>query len=312
MLTINKLSEQKSKFQLFIFPIKVFNDIVAMSVFALLISLRIVLQFTSIYLPVFKTSISIAWTPLMIIGWMYGPIVGFFAGVITDTISFVIKPSTWFWLYFIQEPIIGFVSGIFGSVATIRTLQVIKNSKSKIFDILFVQFFLLLFILVSLFGLIGFLNGKSFEGKSSKLESFFWQNSKYFILASIIFFSIIVEIIIFVFLKKFNKSFIISCYAICLACFNSLVMSFLMGSYAANEYYKFLHNGKDSPLFLKYGVMFYLIPRTIKESIKAPLQIFLLILVIPLALKTRNEMLIQKSIKWKKEKLIKLKIKKSV
>ena len=126
--------------KLFLFPlnpIKVFLNIRLMVILSFLLALRFVLQYLTIYIPVASMSISIAWTPLMLAGWIFGPVFGFFLGFITDTVAYLIKPgSIWYWMYAIQEPLVGMISGIIGFICMLRIKSVfnkeaLENSNFK-------------------------------------------------------------------------------------------------------------------------------------------------------------------------------------
>lgn len=279
-----------------LYPLKVFTNVTAMATLSFLIALRVVLQFASIYIPTINMSISVAWTPVMIIGWIYGPIFGFISGAITDTIGFLIKPTTWFWLYAIQEPMVGTIAAVFGFLCRLR-MSAAKTSKSWRWDFLIFQVISVGFVSACIAALIFLAKGYSFEGKLSNLELFFIQNSKWIVIGSVLFFFVCVQTISIVFLKKFSKNLIMVNWIITLVCFMSILMSFILGPISANEFYKYLYN-KDSPSFVKYGAMFYLIPRAIKESFKAPVQILLLLLTIPIATKTVENIKILSICKW--------------
>lgn len=62
----------------------------------------------------------------MVIGWYFGPVTGFFAGAFTDTIGWILRPSTWFWMYAIQEPSSWCDVGVLGSIATLRKMQFVQ------------------------------------------------------------------------------------------------------------------------------------------------------------------------------------------
>lgn len=254
------------------------------------------LQKFAIFIPAFSVSISLAWTPLIIIGWIYGPIFGFVSGVITDSLAMLMSKSVWFWLYAIQEPMLGFISGIFGGICKILTT---KNSLNKIWSFIFLQVVLLVFSSICIYILIFQVSTDiKFEGKST-LEKFLYSNSKWVIISSMIFFFLCMEILAIIFLKKFSKSFITCSLIISLVCLLSIIFSFILGPISANEYYKFMHNGIDSPYFVQYGLIFYLIPRAIKEAVKAPIQIYVLIVLIPIANIYINQLKMSKFLKWK-------------
>ncbi|MCF0217551.1 MAG: ECF transporter S component [Malacoplasma sp.] len=299
-VTKKPLSQKWKGFLFPLSPLRVFSNISSITIFAVLIALRMILQLTSIYIPVFSLSISVSWTPLIIIGWIYGPIFGLVAGVVTDTLGVLMSGSVWFWMYAIQEPIVGFLAGLFGYFCSIR-MQSKKSNKA--FDWLFFELIICIFSAVCVYVLIEETSKNvSFEGKS-KLEDFFFKYSIWIILSCILFFFTFVQILMFVFWKKFRNNFVTCAWIVTLVCILSITISFLLGPISANEYYKYLYN-QDSPYFVKYGIIFYLIPRAFKESIKAPLQATILLIVIPIANHYINEIKMHKVLKWTKvEKL---------
>lgn len=297
-LLVKKTSKQKIiEFFFPLYPLKVFSSISSITVLSVLIALRMVLQLTSFYIPIFSFSISVSWTPLIIIGWLYGPIYGFVAGFITDSLGILMSGSVWFWLYAIQEPMVGFIAGLFGYFCRVRLLKNASDKKTKIKDFVIFDFFLIFFSGISIYFLIEFTNSSvSFEGKS-KLEEIFFVYSKWVILGVMSFFLIFSNILEIIFYKKFFKNFIFCSWLISLVCILSILMSFLLGPISANEFYKYMY-GNDSPYFVKYGTIFYLIPRVFKESIKAPIQVLILIIVIPIASNYVEKMKMAKFLKW--------------
>lgn len=306
--------------KLFLFPlnpIKVFLNIRLMVILSLLLALRFVLQYLTIYIPAASMSISIAWTPLMVAGWFFGPIFGFFLGFITDTISYLIKPgSIWFWMYAIQEPLVGLLSGIIGYIYLIRVKSIFKNnlvSKNKnLFkdpinkgykiDLIIQQIFFILFLIGCVFVLFFWLDQtQSFESKSG-FDSVFYDSSRYIIIGSLIFFFVVVELLTFFIYKKNKKNLMLCSWILVLVLLSSIIFSFVMGPISATGYYEYLNN-KQSPSFLKYGAIFYLIPRVIKESIKVPIQTLLFLTVIPIAYKFLNEIKNTIRLKWQNENL---------
>lgn len=256
------------------YPLKLKKSIPLIVTLSTLIALRIVLQYTTISLPQFGMVISISHTPLIIIGWIFGPIIGMFAGAVTDTISYFIKPSgAWFWLYSIQEPLLGFLSGIISSIYVIR-----KGHDSNLFDIIFSRIITYSFTIVSLIIILVYAReGNKWQGISQLDQDKFFDIYKYIAIASLIIFSISFEIFnIWAFKKNKGREKLLI-YASLICFLNAIIFSFLLGTVSAIEYYKFLHGGKNSSYLIKYGFMFYLIPRIIKETIKTPVQILILI-----------------------------------
>lgn len=267
-----------------LYPFNIFKNTKLITSLAILISLRLVLQYFVISIPTISTSISLSWTPLIIVGWIFGPIVGFFTGILTDTLSYLIKPTTlWFWLYAIQEALVGFIAGIIGSLYRMRLNSYLKNKKEKyIIDLVINQFISIIFVFISTLIIFLWANeNQSFENKSG-VELFFFKYSKYIIISSNLFFFFVIEILVFVFYKKNRKYFLLIIWLINLSIILTTIFSFLLGPISASEYYKYAHNGKESPWVIKYGLIFYLIPRVIKESVKLPIQSIAHLMLIPI------------------------------
>lgn len=77
--------------------------------------------------------------------------------------------------------------------------------------------------------------------------------------------------------KENHTHLMLFIYGSCLVVLLMEIFSFLLGPITSIEYYKYLHNGAVSPSYLKYGTLFYLVPRVIVQSIKCPLESLLLV-----------------------------------
>lgn len=290
------------KFFFPLWPHKVLKNLSLMMCLSILLALRLVLGRFVIYIPGITLSVSIAWTPLIIIGWIFGPILGLIMGVITDTLAFFISPSgTWFWLYAIQEPALGLLAGIIGSFCNLRIKQFqrTQNKKSLIFEFLFFQIVLIGFLTISFFVLINTLeNAQRPFAERTLLSDFLQHGGYYVILSGLVIFFLVAEFLYLIFLFKYKKPFILTTYIITATILFSIVFSFALGPISANEFFKYINGGRSSNSYITYGAIFYLIPRIIKESLKAPVQAMLLLALIPLtqAAIERNINLISK--KW--------------
>ncbi len=255
------------------YPLELKKSIVLISVLSLLIALRIVLGFVTIKIPQFGMVISLAHTPLIVIGWAFGPIIGFFSGVITDTISyFAIPTGPWFWLYSIQEPLLGMLSGIISSIYVLR-----KKSKNNIFDVVLSRAICYSFTIISLIIILAYATpGSKWQGVSQIDQNDFFNIYKYIAISLLIVFVICYEVFSILTYKKNKSKYKLFIYASLICFLNAILFSFLLGTISSIEYYKFLY-GSESPSLIKYGLMFYLLPRIIKETIKTPLQISILI-----------------------------------
>lgn len=82
-------------------------------------AVRLLLQFFSIPLgPALR--VSLTWAPTMVIGWIFGPVMGVFVGVVNDSLALAISGGVWFWLYAIQEPLLTMLAGVVGGVYRLR------------------------------------------------------------------------------------------------------------------------------------------------------------------------------------------------
>lgn len=264
----------KNIFVVFCFPLtplKTFSTPSALLFLSILIALRLVLQRFSIFLPIFGMVISVAWTPLIIIGWVYGPVIGFFTGVITDTIAFFVwSHSLWFWMYAIQEPLVACLSGIFASC--FRFFNLINNKKKmNLVGAIFFQCVIIGFMAICFYFLLNFNNKTRFEG-SSKVQTTAYEWAKWVIVGTLVFFFLFFQIVFFFFFVKKKQYALYILAVVTLVCSISIIFSFLLGPYTYFSYYSYLHNGNKPNAFFKYGTIFYLIPRAIRESIKAPFQ----------------------------------------
>lgn len=301
---------QKKKIINFFFPmypLKVRKSIALICSLSILISLRIVFGLFTINIPQFGMVLSIAHTPLIIIGWVYGPIIGFFSGIATDTISYFISPgNVWFYLYAIQEPLLGFLSGIISSIYVIR-----KSASSNIFDLIFTRVICYSFVLVSLTLILVYANPNNiWQGSSSLNSNDFFTIYKYLAIGLLLLFTIAFESFnIWAFKKNKGKEKLLI-YASIICFLNAILFSFLMGTISSIEYYKFLHNGSESPNLVKYGFMFYLLPRLIKETIKTPIQIIVLVGLLYISIPIFKNILNYSTVSWNNTQNNNIKIKK--
>ena len=246
-------------------PFKMFSSIKLMAVLAALIALRIILNFISVRLPCVGVSISFAWIPTMLLGWVFGPVHGFVWGFVLDTICYAITPSSvWYWMYAIQEPIVGFLAGIAASVCALRMN---RKKANPMYDILVQQFMLLAFVVTSLFSI--FLWTDTSKQSVKNLDTY-----KIITCVMLAAYIIIMECFTFIQIKGFERhkqktlTFI---YATMLVTIVTLIFSFALGPISAVQYLNYV-NGVYPDNYLTYGIVFYLVPRVIVESIKTPLE----------------------------------------
>lgn len=255
------------------YPLKTLKIPYFICLISMLIALRVALQFFSIPIPQFNTSFSLAHTPLIIAGWLFGPIFGIFFGGFTDTLMFLVRPpAVWYWMYAIQEPLLCMISGIVGSIFVLRL-----NAKNNMVDIVVLKMIAYGFLITTYIVVIQYATPENKMQGGSKFDALFFTSYKYIALAALLVFFITFETFFWVFRKRRKGNHNMVLYISTLGFLNAVIFSFMLGTISAIEYYKFLHNGMESPFFVKYGAMFYTLPRIIKESIKTPLQIIVLI-----------------------------------
>jgi ECF transporter S component (folate family) len=228
------------------------------------------MQVISIPIPGFVLNFSFAYLPVMLIGWYFGPIYGFVCGAICDTMCYLIFPGgLWYWMYAIQEPIIGLIAGLFASWCIYR------QSKPKInigVDIAIQQVVYLVFAAACYTIIVLWLtNGNLY---ASQVDIIY----RWLSLSLITAFFILIEAYTFynVFTNSLNKQKNITfIYTLVLVALVTLVFSFMLGPISTVSYLEYL-NGTPPDNWVKYGAVYYLIPRIVVQSIKTPLEAALL------------------------------------
>ena len=277
MIDQKEMKNTKFTAKMFFFPfspIKSFRSIRLLFLMAILIALRIVLGLLTIRIAPFNLSISIAWVPLMVLGWYFGPVAGLFLGMITDTISFLMAGGgIWFWLYAIQEPIIGLISGLVAGWCRFR------KSREKLditLDIFINQILVIGFAVLTYVILIVWLNPSvEFEHSDPKF-AYFYQVYKWVAIGGISLLVVVYEVLtILTLTKKIGKGdhlvMINFVYTSSLVVLIMLLFAVALGPVTAVEYLKFA--GLDIPPgYAEMGSLFYLVPRIAVEAIKVPLE----------------------------------------
>lgn len=257
----NKLQKFKSKlvnFFIVLYPISPFQSINLMVLFALFLAIKIILAQTSIFISVFRTRISFAWTPIIIAGWFFGPLYGSVFGGISDILGFVISPGIWYWPYALQEITVGFFAGLVHSYYRLVTHKWKLWSHLIINQIFLFTFFLLLLTTISIS---------------------IWSG-QYLILGLVVFYFFVNEVIIIIWYQKKRQWLKIYLYAGIIVIGLIVLWSFLLGPTIAINYYKLIHGGQIPKTISDYGLSYYLIPRIIRETIKTPIQISLITILI--------------------------------
>ncbi len=251
------------KFLFPLYPYHVFKTTKFLITIAALLALRILFTFFNVPIVATNQVISFDWIPVMIMGWIFGPIHGLFFGMFTDTLCYFIRPSgQWFWMYAIQECIVGFISGLTHSIYEIR----VAGRKKIIFDFLITQIILFSFVIVCLTGILLWTNNNVID---------YYNSYKYVCVALTIVYFIAINCFMLIYLKniKENKNrFLLFLYALTLISVIAIFFSLLLGPIASVEYLRYINNGADPEAYAKYGLLFYFIPRVIVQTIKVPFE----------------------------------------
>lgn len=277
---IDQKEKENSKFNVkkFFFPfspIKSFRSVRLLFLMAVLIALRLVLGVLTIRVAPFNLSISIAWVPLMVIGWYFGPVIGLVMGAITDTISFFMAGGgIWFWMYAIQEPIVGLISGLIAGWCRFRKS---KESIHISIDIVIDQILIVGFAVLSWVILVVWLNPSSeFQGHDEEYEKFY-NIYRWVVLGCISALLVLYEVLTGLTLskkigKKEHHTMLNFIYTSSLVVVTMMLFSIALGPITAVEYFRFINGGITPEPFLRFGSIFYLVPRVAIEAIKVPVE----------------------------------------
>lgn len=255
------------KFFLPLYPINPFKTTYYLIVLGVMLAIQLVLRKLIIPIPIFRTQISFIWLPVMLVGWFFGPIYGFIFGWITDTLGFLLGGGVWFWMYAIQEPLIGLFAGLIAGLS-----QLLINKK-QIYIHFFIQQLLLILFTVYAFVYLFFW----FYGRSNEFQiSWFSKTLFYVVIVFLILYFILIETIIFWMIWKKSTRIITYLYASIIVSSMIFLWSFLLGPEIAIKYFGYINNGRVPDKIQEYGPIFYLIPRIIRETIKTPIQTLIL------------------------------------
>lgn len=276
-------------------PIKAFKTTKTIFLLAFLIALSIILNLINIKI-VGGISLSFAWLPVIIIGWYFGPIIGLLMGAIIDTINWLIYGGIWFWLYAIQEPLIGLITGLL-----VSSFFAIKKRKHHfLINLIISQLITIGFLIFSIAIVFYFSKPEQNNLITSNLNNLLVKTNqiiKWLIISFLILFFIIIEAIIIYKLIKLKQQkkqdqfedFLFICVLMIVI---TTLFSYLLGPISAIEYYKFINQTSNVPNLINYGYIYFLLPRVIKECFKTPVYIILLTLIIcslnPLLIKLKN------------------------
>ncbi len=278
--------EKIKKFLFPYYPKKFLATTSFMVLLALMLALRIVLQFFSLPVPAFGFKISISWLPIYVVGFFFGPVVGMFFGFLSDTINYLIHGGVWFWMYAIQEPVVGLVSGILGSLYFMSK----KDTNSLMFKIswrLMIYGFAF-FCVYSIFSSLDLIQKGTFYGSKGIDNDFILA---IVIACMMLFFLIVIEILNAYYFKRYkkfkknNNIYKLFIYTLIAVNINIMLFSFLLGPSIQLAYLEYIGSAPPNG-FLKHGVVYLLIPRILKECVKTPIYIILLFSIL-WALKTQ-------------------------
>ena len=288
----NSESKRKHLFLKFLFPLypyHVYKTTKFIITIAVLLALRIIFGTFSIPIPATGQSISFSWIPVMIMGWIFGPVHGLFFGMATDSLCFLIWPNAmWFWMYAIQEPIVGLFSGLARSIYERRT----TGNKKLILDFFITQIILISFILMSLIGILLWVNNNVLD---------YYNSYKYVCISLSIVYFIFINCFMFFYLKDIKNNqerFMLFLYALTLISIIMSIFSLLLGPISAVEYFKYV-NGKYPNNYVKYGLLYYFIPRAIVQTIKVPFEAIIFCSIVLIINPILNNSITQLENSWK-------------
>lgn len=266
------LREKIIKFLFPFYPVKIFKSVYLISFLASLVALRFVLVYLQLPVRPFGFSISFGWLPVYISGFFLGPIAGLLFGVVADSLAFMCTGGVWFWMYSIQEPVVGLLAGFMGSLYYVMKSHNIKITMiiQKVITYLFICF--TIFIVVYEYYIIG---GKFSKGGLVNIEIF-----SSVAIGVMLLYLIVNEVQIDLLYKKIKTQkrqeyFVMYCYMSILVIIITSLFSFMLGPIIFVRFLEYT-TGITPSSFIKYGSMFYLVPRVLKESIKTPIYIALL------------------------------------
>ncbi|MDR1991737.1 MAG: hypothetical protein LBP70_03350 [Mycoplasmataceae bacterium] len=195
-------------------------------------------------------------------------------------------------MYAIQEPILGLISGLFASWCVYRR----NNPKNSLWtDITIQQIIYIAFAACCYTILILWLP------KNETYMTPIYLAYRWIAISLISGFFVMIECFTFynIIVNRQNKirnvTFI---YTLVLVAISTLVLSFMLGPISAVAYLKYL-NGSTPSAWIKYGAVYYLIPRIIVQSIKTPLEALLMTSLILTIDPLVNRMLTNINNRWK-------------
>ncbi|ADK86796.1 conserved hypothetical protein [Mycoplasmoides pneumoniae FH] len=238
--------------------------------------------------------------PFALIGWMFGPVWGFTFGAIADTMDWLTRGYTWFWLFAIQKPMFCFLAGLVKGVYQVR-----QSSTNWKIDFWILQSILIGFFVLTLVLLLMYLTDGNFQAAGNQSFGRGFDVNVHILqgitMAAFISFFVGLEIFLgwkYTKVKK-PKEMILNLYILMMALLMTLVVSLLIGTIASIEYLVFL-SGKPSKNFVKYGSYFFLMPRVLVQALLMPLYLALFKPLIRIAENNLRNYLRVYNLSWKR------------
>ncbi len=243
-----------------------------------MLAIRLILSLFSIRIPILGINFSFVWIPVYIVGFYFGPFFGLFFGILSDTFAWLLSGSVWFWMYAIQEPCIGLLSGIIGSCFFLFNK---KSIKQLIVIQQLIVFFFVIFTIVIVFSYYNKIDANQNINATNNFNKKLYVILLSIFLSCFLLFNEVQTIIMYLKYKKHKVlyNYTLYLYISILIIISIIIFSFILGPITQIKFYEFLNNNPPSN-YLKYGTMFYLLPRVIKESFKTPIYILLVFLIV--------------------------------
>lgn len=282
-----------SGFKNFCFPIRFHGgasgSIRLLILIGMTIALRLILHLFSIKIGPMVFSIAVL--PMAILGWHIGPVLGFFVGFLSNTLSWMMSGAVWFWMYSIQEPMYMVVSSLFAKIYEWR----VKSNKVG-GDFIFFQILLIVFSCLIAWIIFSFHeNGENSFTFALKIVTM--------TVLVVFFVAINCFLIHFIRYNKIQKyDFKLLIYIASFTIFSSFLFSFILGTISAIEYVKYISGGSLPFSRGSNYYQFYFLPflgqRIFKETFRDPLLIFLFFFIQKIYLPEFEKLKYKTSIYW--------------
>lgn len=263
------------------YPFNVFRSTILMIILAVLLALNIILGSFAINIPGVGIALGFAYMPVMVVGWFFGPIIGTIFGAVSDTLGWAIRGGIWYWMYAIQEPMVGLIAGL---IAGFVNLSIRFNKKLWI-DILVQQFFVVGFVIIAIAMIFVYTSDDSALYlklvKAKSISENFNTVIRYVIVGFMLVFLIVVEMITFIKFREHRsqnafRKYVVFLYASINCVVNTVIFAFLLGPISWVNFFAYAYgHGRPPRALFEFGIAYYLLPRVITECFKTPVYIFL-------------------------------------